>query len=453
MKTPSSVLSRVRLACFAVISIAALTQVGCSAAGPANSGGWMDSRREDLSKIFVYAVAPSPNLQLPAGRGNAPQVLTQAIQQQLAEANMLQPDERVHSLSLYGVMLSYQDGVIEAQGELYDDEQFLVYSRVKRRLDPNEDWQQGLNLVAEQMLDELMVKLHPGTGSAPPPCRQGDYGCRPILIESCGVTGCPQPGPTIYLFDSFCFNCWRDRDHGHDDHDQPRPKPHWVSGAILESLPRSSSVGEVKAHRLRGAEQPADRPSYPTGSEDVHTGGGSTTSRPTTLEPSSGGSGGSSTGPIYVSPRTPDVERPHHPRSDRGTEASTHWEPVVPTRSEPVYKMPKHREVEPPQSAPVVHDSLPVPDPERSVPAYEPPRHHEEHSQPAPVMHESVPAPRVDAPARSVPVESPRSESVHSSPPVMHESAPRSHESSSGSSSSSSSSDSSGGHGHGHRRE
>lgn len=437
MKIKQSCLSLFRSAAFVLMGLGILNQVGCSTTGQPNSGGWTDSRSEDLTKIFVYPLTASPNLQLPVTRANAPKILTTAIQQQLYEAQRLQTDERVHSLSLYGVVLSYQNGIIDVQGEIYDDDQFLVYSRVTRRLEAGEDWNQGLNLVAEQMLDELMLKLYPPTqtgGGPSEPCRFS--GCRPTPWV---------PTTNIYLFDSYCWGCWRDDGYWHNPNPKPRPKPHWVPGAILESLPRIPHEHPIPPRGISESGTPGTG-GFAGGRGH---GSGSTTapSSGSSLEPSSSSGSGS----IYQAPRSPGKTRGDHLPLTREPASSPSSEASTPTSSRPVFQPPRSVEISPPQSAPVVRETPPEPravesTPTRSTPSYEPPRSSTV-SEPsvAPVTHES---PR-SAPTISVPIETHHSEPTRSMPDYGG-SSPRSHESShSGGSSGDSSSSSTGGGGHG----
>ena len=132
----------------------AVTLSGCSPS--VNRGGnWFNSRPEDLSKIYVDFVASGTSA-LPA---NATMMLTGAIRRQLQEENSLQMDSSVHSLRLKSIIFSYQNATLIVQAELFDDDKFLVYSQFERHIAPNDDWVMAMDIVAEQLLDELINKL------------------------------------------------------------------------------------------------------------------------------------------------------------------------------------------------------------------------------------------------------------------------------------------------------
>lgn len=264
-----------------LLLLAVLTLVGCASSG---SRPAVDSRPTDLTKIYVYGLKSAANLQLPSNLAYAPSMLTDSISDQLAAANWLQTSPRYHSLSLYGVILSYQDGVIDVQGEVYDDDTFLAYSRVQRHVPPDGDWRAALNLVAEQLLDELMVKLlpSPAPGLAPQPLPQPPY---------------PYPPSSSLVHLDLCFGCWRDIDKDHKSH-KPRPEPHWLPGAILKSEPR---YGGVRDH-FPARPKPIMEDDSSTASRGGGWGGGGS---------SSGGSSGSPSSESKPSSRGESGSRHH----------------------------------------------------------------------------------------------------------------------------------------------
>ncbi len=337
-----------------------LSQFACTATG----GSLMDSREEDLSKIYVTPFTASATLELPSEHVDAARVLTRALEQQLLEENRLQTASGIHSLTLQGVILSYQAGVIEVQGELYDDDEFLVYSRVKRHLEPGDDWQQDLDLVVEQMLDDLMRKMADVQREDYVPYYATTASPRYFVVDNRYYYGVDYYSSVYYDPYYADWGWWRHyprrhyhhdehHDNGHDHHpyprpeDKPKPKPHWVSDGIIESLPRSAHISQ---ERNRQREEAARV--YRT--------------------PRSGGFNGywRGDGQSDSNPYTP----PSAPRYNYAPPSSTYSAPSTRTRSEP----------------------------QRSAPSYSPPTtHREEHrmSEPVKSAPAPAPAPRVESPA------------------------------------------------------
>lgn len=241
-----------------LLAVGLLGQFACS------TNPMRDDRPLDMSKIYVFEMTPAPNLQLPAGHEDALIQLSQNVRQQLAHENKLQSDPRIHSLSFYGAILSYRDGVIDVQGELYDDEQFLVYSRVKRQLAVGEDWRIALNLIAEQLLDQLMVKLQQSLPANVP---------APIPLP-------PSPAPDPWPLES-CWGCWRhgaDDSHGH----HRKPEPHWLPGSIREVAPRGEILHQQHPHRrIEREESSSDSSSTSSSGNSIWFGGGSSSTSST----------------------------------------------------------------------------------------------------------------------------------------------------------------------------
>jgi hypothetical protein len=115
---------------------------------------------QGLATIYVEDINSTyKGKQLPSLHKDAAQELTKAIRNQLIGENHLQTNPDVHALRMVGLMLAYRDNTLEVHGELFDDDRFLVYTLVERHLEPDGDWTEGLNLLAEELLDELIGKL------------------------------------------------------------------------------------------------------------------------------------------------------------------------------------------------------------------------------------------------------------------------------------------------------
>ena len=128
----------------------------------------VDTRVQALSTIYVEPVAPSANIQIPGLKINVNQLLNSTIRKQLEQEARLQINPNAHALRLIGVILSYNDATLDVQGELFDDDKLLVYSRIKHHIEADDDWNEALNLVVEQMLDELIGEMRDKA--------QADYG-------------------------------------------------------------------------------------------------------------------------------------------------------------------------------------------------------------------------------------------------------------------------------------
>lgn len=237
----------VRFRLFMMLIFCLLIPVGCSTTGHTSYGSWLDLRKEDLSKIYVNGFSSASNLQLPSEHDNALYLLQYAVEHELFLQGRLQVENDMHTLTLQGVILSYQDGVFDLQGELYNDDEFLVYSRVRRHLDINDDWEQGINLIAKQLLDELMFKM--SLKNFPPIVTFPDSHPEPA----------PELPGDVLIFDIFVDG----GDHGHKKNsekssvsvDKPKPKPHLIPDAVIESLPRTMHVSEELMRRKHEIER------------------------------------------------------------------------------------------------------------------------------------------------------------------------------------------------------
>ena len=139
-----------------VFLILLATSMSGVAAGPVDNNGQV----QDLATIYVEPIKSTYHgKQIPRLHLNAAQNLTKAISDQLIAENRLQTNPNVHALSLNGLMLNYRDNTLEVHGELFDDDILLVYTLVKREIAPDGDWDEGLHLVAEELLDMLIANL------------------------------------------------------------------------------------------------------------------------------------------------------------------------------------------------------------------------------------------------------------------------------------------------------
>ena len=228
---------------FLIFSVCLLTNFPCASIDLTNADSRLDLVKKDLSKIYVDTFSSASNVQFPDKHENALNLLQQAIEHELFLQGLLQVDKNIHTLSLHGVILSYEAGVFDVQVELYNGDEFLVYSRIRRHLDINDDWEQGITLIAKQMLAELMQKMQ-----LPEPKPQ------PVPVPD------PVPDPTDpIVFDTIVD----DGDHGHGKKrpekpsgsgDKPKPIPHSLPEVIIKSLPRTMHVSEEITRRKHAIE-------------------------------------------------------------------------------------------------------------------------------------------------------------------------------------------------------
>lgn len=224
---------------FLIFNVCLLTTFPCASIDLTNADSRLDLVKKDLSKIYVDTFSSASNVQFPDKHENALNLLQQAIEHELFLQGLLQVDKNIHTLSLHGVILSYEDEVFDVQGELYNGDEFLVYSRVRRHLNINDDWERGITLIAKQMLAELMQKMQ-----LPEPKPH------PVPLPD------PVPDPTEDIFVD-------DSDHGHGKKrpekpsgsgDKPKPIPHSLPEVIFESLPRTMHVSEEITRRKHAIE-------------------------------------------------------------------------------------------------------------------------------------------------------------------------------------------------------
>jgi len=241
-----------------LLALTLLLIIGCSSSPSRGASKIVDFRQRDLAKISIEHTPSTAVVSQPIQNNYALLLLENAIRLQLADENRLQTDDGIHSLRLQLKILSYQDNVLLAQGKLYDDNEYLVYSQVKRRFAANEDWEELMELVAEQMLDELMLKMRDLQQSAisEAPTKYFAY--------SSSYGNVRTYSPTIYSsnlsYSDPYYNNWgwwrRPRDHHHrhehdthrhdekhqDHHSENHPRRHWVDNGPITNphLPGSS---------------------------------------------------------------------------------------------------------------------------------------------------------------------------------------------------------------------
>jgi len=246
-----------------LLALTLLLIIGCSSSPSRGASKIVDFRQRDLAKISIEHIPSTAVVSQPIQNNYALLLLENAIRLQLADENRLQTDDGIHSLRLQLKILSYQDNVLLAQGKLYDDDEYLVYSQVKRRFAANEDWEEVMELVAEQMLDELMLKMRELQQSAisEAPTKYFAY--------SSSYGNVRTYSPTIYSsnlsYSDPYYNNWgwwrrpRDDHHRHehethrhdekhqDHHSENHPRRHWVdNGPIIN--PHLPGPGDKPRH-------------------------------------------------------------------------------------------------------------------------------------------------------------------------------------------------------------
>jgi len=244
-----------------LLALTLLLIIGCSSSPSRGASKIVDFRQRDLAKISIEHTPSTAVVSQPIQNNYALLLLENAIRLQLADENRLQTDDAIHSLRLQLKILSYQDNVLLAQGKLYDDNEYLVYSQVKRRFAANEDWEEVMELVAEQMLDELMLKMRDLQQSAisEAPTKYFAY--------SSSYGNVRTYSPTIYSsnlsYSDPYYNNWgwwrRPRDHHRHEHDTHRhdekhqdhhsenhPRRHWVDNGPITNPHLPGSGGKPR---------------------------------------------------------------------------------------------------------------------------------------------------------------------------------------------------------------
>lgn len=160
-------------------------------------------------------------------------LMTRIITEQLAMENRLQTALDSESLILHGAILSFEDAMLDVQGELYAGEEFVAYSRIKRQVKQPEQMAQTIELITAQLLDELMAKLRDQPANP-----FGEY----FQPDPDGKqTGDPK-NDSYYQH----WGWWRQR----QDKPGNDPEKHWDSDVKPENLPRSGRViGDISAKK------------------------------------------------------------------------------------------------------------------------------------------------------------------------------------------------------------
>ncbi|MDO9162436.1 MAG: hypothetical protein Q8N35_16740 [Methylococcaceae bacterium] len=250
----------------AILALTLLFIIGCSATPSRGASKLADFRQRDLAKISIEHIPSTAVASQPIQNNYALLLLENAIRLQLADENRLQTDDSIHSLRLQLKILSYQDNVLLAQGKLYDDDEYLVYSQVKRRFAANDEWEVVMELVAEQMLDELMSKMHELQQSAitEAPSRYFAYSSNYSNYNIYNNARPRTPNTITYsnapVYSDPYYNTWggwrrhRENHHSHDPHhehqknhrdemhfDHQHPEKHqgahWVNNGAINNQP------------------------------------------------------------------------------------------------------------------------------------------------------------------------------------------------------------------------
>lgn len=258
---------------------------------------------QNATKILVEPFTTAASADLPVSHLDVAALLTEAIRKQLDDENRLQADLRLPALKLVGVVLSYKNSRLDVQAELYDGQHYLTYSRVEREIDPAGDWQADIDLIAEQLLDELIAELRR-------PQKQGSSQRFNFSPNHC-------VNPQGYAGDSACNNgyysdwgWWRhhhdgyrarahkdhrnhdqfrardehnrhphnkqDEQHNHDQREQHQEKHHWVTGAGIEYHHKARRIdGAIPARPHQRFNTDNLAPSLETNPAPLNTGPGS----------------------------------------------------------------------------------------------------------------------------------------------------------------------------------
>jgi len=351
-----------RLTALFILALILFMQSACSATSQ-GTRQVVDDRPVDLSKIYVDFVGVATDSVSIENR----KLLKTELSRQLQAENLLQEDPAIHSLFLRTVIIAYDHNLLDVQSELYDDDQFLVYSRVQRQIPDQSKWPEAMTLVAEQLLDELMTQLR----------------ARAAYIEQMRPTYGTYPVAAGVYYGSWGW--WRNQQnsgqHGHEPKhhpSQPKPEKHWIDDSIKAALPRSHEVSIGKPTRPQTPKTKLEEWSAP--SSHSSDSGYSWSTGP-------GYNAGSRAGSVTNHPRTEASPIRVDPLPDAGysvPQSSPIWSPPAShssTRTEPVYH-------------PEPSYSAPQPSP---APVFEPPVSHS-----APHHESSAPAPSSPPPTSAV---------------------------------------------------
>ncbi len=209
-----------RLVGFLLLNLTLMSLSACSTTANRN---YSSSTTAEQSKIYLEpfskydSVSPAP---VDVGT-----LISRNLTEQLALENRLQVAAGTKSLTLRGAILSYQDGILDVQGELYDGDEFLAYSRVKRQINQPEQMTLAIEWIAEQVLDELMAKMRDQPDNLYSEYYQPDHNAK--------RSGDPK-NDSYYQH----WGWWRHRQDKPDDNTEK----HWDTDTKPDSLPRSGRV-------------------------------------------------------------------------------------------------------------------------------------------------------------------------------------------------------------------
>lgn len=111
------------------------------------------------SKISVQAFSIAPYTPLPANHIDIGRMLSYEIRQQLSESNRLETNSDIPALLLVGKVLSFQNNVLDVQAVVYDVDKLLASSRVQQQMPAGDNWQKPVEMLAGQLLDQLMSQV------------------------------------------------------------------------------------------------------------------------------------------------------------------------------------------------------------------------------------------------------------------------------------------------------
>ncbi len=152
MQTPIQILSPFRLSTLFLLMLILIPQPSYSESNNRKIENWLNSAQKDFLKIHSILVTSST----PSFSIDEQKSLTGSIRSKLQKEDRLDENTSTHLLALKVMVLSYQDTTLDVQAELYNDNQFLLYSRVKRDIDQTKNLDQEIQSVSEELLDKLI---------------------------------------------------------------------------------------------------------------------------------------------------------------------------------------------------------------------------------------------------------------------------------------------------------
>lgn len=220
-----------RIAGFLLLNLTLMSLSACSTTANRNfsSSSIPEQSKIHLESFGKYDRASPATVDVGA-------LINQNLTEQLALENRLQVAAGTESLTLHGAILSYQNGILDVQAELYDGNEFLVYSRVMRQINP-EQMVASIELITAQLLDELMAKMRDQPDKHYSEYYQPDHNTQ--------RSGDPK-NDSYYQH----WGWWRHR----QDKPGDNTEKHWDADAKPDSLPRSGRVtADVSAKQAESA--------------------------------------------------------------------------------------------------------------------------------------------------------------------------------------------------------